>query len=175
MNKKMLLGVGLSAMTLCLCVTPSFAEDASPSPSPSLTPRQTIRQGMKKEVATIRQTIRTERNKIHADRLQVRFGFYADRLNNIAARIQILITKDQTAGKNVTKAQAQLDAGKATLTQAIADGQQAVSMFNSISVATWNVQQPEIKAAIAQAQKARKEFVTARQSMVSAVSILKTL
>jgi hypothetical protein len=124
--------------------------------------------------SAVRQTYRSERAKLHGERIDRRFSWYAERLQNIAERIQSRIDKEKADGKDVTKAQASLDAAKATLTQAIADGKTAVTMFEAIDVAKWDVQQPQVKAAIDQANKARSEFITARQQELDAVKALLT-
>lgn len=170
--------------TLCILVptTTVFAVDASPTPSsspkPQLIRKQEIkeaREEFKDEVKTANQQFRSEKAKQHADRLERRFAYYAKRFNTIATRIQTLIDKKKAAGKDITKAQAQLDASKVTLNQAIADGKKAVDMFRSITVATWDVQKPEVKAAIDQAQKARKEFVEAQTELLKTVSTIKNV
>lgn len=165
------MGVATAATLLLSTCTFVFADDAVPSPTPR--PRQLIQQQFKKSLQTEKETIRTDRAKFHATRLQRNFSFYALRLNNVATRIQSLINKRKASGKDVTAAQTQLDTSKATLQQAIADGQKAVDMFNAITVDVWNIQKPEVKAAITQAQLARKEFVTARTQMVQTVKLLR--
>jgi hypothetical protein len=168
--------------TAFLAATPVFAQynygapsttATSPAPTPSLRPGQIMRQDLKNDIGTMRQTIRSDRAKIHADRLARRFSFYTQRLTNIATRIQTNIDNQKAAGKDVTSAQTQLTTAKATLASATADGNTAVSMFNAITVEKWDQQQPQIKAAITQAQKARSEFVQARQQLIAVVQLLK--
>ena len=171
--KSTLVGFAAGSLLLAASISPVFADENTPVASPTPSPRSLIQEQFRNTVKTIRQTMRSERNKIHAATLQKNFGLYALRLNNIASRIQSAIDKRKAAGKDTTAAQTQLDTAKTTLTQAIADGQKAVDMFNAITVDKWDIQKPEIKAAIAQAQLARKEFVTARTQMVQAVKLLR--
>lgn len=171
--KGTLLTLAAGSLLLGASFTPAFAEEGTNS-SPSAKPRTLIQEQFRTAVKTIKQTIRTEKGKLHAATLQKNFGIYALRLNNIAARIQSAIDKSKAAGKDTTKAQAQLDTAKTTLAQAIADGQKAVDMFNAVTTASWNTQLPEIKAAIAEANMARKEFVQARIQMVQTVKLLRT-
>lgn len=171
----------------------SYAVDATATPTPTARPRVELREDIKKsreefkekvktekeelktEVKEARETFRSERAKVHADRLEKRFAEYNTRLTNIAARIQKNIDAKKAAGKDVSSAQTKLDAAKATLAQAVTDGATAVSMFRAITVSTWNVQLPEVKAAIEAANKARLEFVNARKGMIDAVIILKAI
>ncbi|PWU22757.1 hypothetical protein C5B42_05190 [Candidatus Cerribacteria bacterium 'Amazon FNV 2010 28 9'] len=173
-----------AATTFLLAGTalPAFADDATPAPSTSPNPwkqeGQTLRgeiKTLRADIATTRQTIRSDRGKFHAMILQRHFNFYAARLQNIATRVQNNINTQKSKGKDVTTAQSQLDTANATLKTAIADGQTAVSMFNNITVSAWNVQQPQIKAAIDQAQKARSEFVQARLQLLTVVQTLLAL
>lgn len=122
--------------------------------------------------AAVRQTYRSERAKLHGERLERRFSWYAERLQDIAKRIQSRIDALKADGKDVNSAQTSLDLANATLTQAIADGKKAVEMFQAITISTWDVQQPEIKAAIDQANTARKGFASARQQELDAVKAL---
>lgn len=178
--KKSLAISATTAVLLASVVGPVFAEDsATPTPttsaSTSPSPRKLIQEKFKESMQTLKETMRSTRNKEHATRLERNFGSYAVRLNNIAARIQSAIDKKTASGKATATAQAQLNTGKDTLAQAIKDGQTAVNMFNNISIAKWDVQNTEVKAAITQAQLARKEFAEARTQMVKAVSLLKSL
>ncbi len=119
-----------------------------------------------------RQLYRSERAQNHGERIEKRFAFYEERLRNIAARIQIRITTEKTAGKDTSAAQAALDKANTLLTQAVADGKLAVGMFQNISVAVWSTQAPEVKAAIEQANKARSGFVQVRLALIDATSAL---
>lgn len=136
---------------------------------------KTEKEELKTEIKTDRETFRSERAKTHADRIEKRFAEYNTRLTNIATRIQKNIDAKKAAGKDVTSAQTQLTSAKATLAQAVTDGATAVAMFRAITVSTWNVQLPEVKAAIDAANKARLEFVAARKGMVDTVVILKAI
>src|SRR5258708_34561280 len=120
--KKTVFGAISVGVLLASAVGPVFALDASPSPSPTLRPGQVIRQEERKEVKTIHEDMRTDRAKVHAARLKSHFAFYAMRLTNIDTRIQSLIDKKHTAGKNTDAAQTQLNTAKATLAQAVIDG-----------------------------------------------------
>lgn len=130
------------------------------------------RQEVRDKIQDARQTFRSERAKLHGERLQRRFLWYEERLNDIALRIQTRIDKEKAGGADVAAAQTALNTGKAKLATAVADGKKAVEMFSVITVDTWDIQKPEVKAAIDQANTARRGFVDARQSMMSAVSAL---
>lgn len=137
--------------------------------------RGTVRELNQERMASnsaTRQLYRSERAQNHGERIERRFAFYAQRLTNIATRIQSRIDTEKAAGKDTTAAQSALDKAKTLLTQAVADGKQAVTMFQSISVAVWSTQAPEIKAAIEQANKARTGFVQARLSLIDATTSL---
>jgi len=173
--KKTIFGALSVGMLLASAVGPVFADDTTPAPSASPRPGQVLRQEMHQEIKTMRGDIRSDRAKIHSDRLKNHFAFYATRLTNIDTRIQSLIDKKKAAGKNTDTAQTQLNTSKNTLAQAIADGNKAVDMFNTIPANTWDTQKPEVKAAITQAQLARKEFADARSQAVQAVKLLQNL
>lgn len=137
--------------------------------------KETMEDARKTRMATIsaaRQLYRTERAQNHGERIERRFAFYAQRLTNIATRIQTRIDTQKAAGKDTATAQAALDKAKTLLTQAVADGKQAVTMFQNISVAVWSTQTPEVKAAIEQANKARTGFVQVRLSLIDATAAL---
>lgn len=119
-----------------------------------------------------RQLYRSERAQVHGERLDLRFHFYAERLTNIATRIQTRIDTEKAAGKDVAAAQAALEKAKTLIATAVADGKTAVSLFQNISVSVWSTQAPEVKAAIEQANKARGEFVQARLSLIDATASL---
>ncbi len=127
----------------------------------------------KATISGARQLYRSERAANHGERIERRFTFYAQRLTNIATRIQKRIDTEKAAGKDVSAAQTALDKAKTLLAQAVVDSKQAVTMFQSISVATWDTQSPEIKAAIEQANKARAGFVQTRLSLIDATAALK--
>ncbi len=74
----------------------------------------------------------------------------------------------------MSTAQSSLDAAKTALAVAVADGKKAVEMFANITTATWNAQQPEIKAAIDQAQTARKGFAQSHKLLADAIRALAT-
>lgn len=126
----------------------------------------------REEVRDARQEFRTDKAGQHADRLERRFRWYAERLGAISSRLQDRITKEKSAGKNVAQAQSLLDTAKVQLATAVSDGEKAVSLFRAIPVTTWNLQKPEVKAAIEQAQKARKGFSDTRGTMIDALKAL---
>lgn len=186
--------IAATLMVASLAALPVLAEDttvatATATPAPTLRPALKIKEDalklrqdlktnkaeLKEDVKTMVGTLRTDHAKLHADRLERRFNFYFTRLSNIATRIQTNIDKTKAAGKNVAAVQTQLDTANTTLNQAKTDGASAVSMFRSIPVGSWDLQKPDVKAAIAQAQKARGEFVTARKQLVDVVTALKKL
>lgn len=202
-KKTVLLGVLGAFTALSLATLPVFAESESPKPiqirnqnikENNESFREDVREakttatapgsmrGVVKELnedrrasnSAVRQTYRSERAKLHGERIEKRFSWYAERLGNIATRVQARIDKEKTEGKDVAKAQTSLDTAKVTLAQAVADGKTAVTMFQAIDVAKWDVQQPQVKAAIAQANKARVGFVTTRQQLMDAVKALLT-
>lgn len=177
-HMKQVLG-GLAGIALLTTTTISvFAVEATPTLRPGQQFRQEvqeIRKETKTAVQTARQEFRTNKAGEHGSRLENRFAFYAQRLNNIIARTQRHIDAKKNDGKDVTNAQSKLDNAKQVLATAISDGQKAVALFQAINVDTWDVQQPEIKAAIEQANKARKGFVEARRLLIEIVQLLRQL
>ncbi|HSW90110.1 MAG TPA: hypothetical protein VLH19_04535 [Patescibacteria group bacterium] len=133
------------------------------------------KQTFRASVSAAQEEFRANMAKVHGERLNRRFAFYAARLNNILARIQSRIDKEKVAGKDVTTAQSDLDSAKAKLTQAIKDGNAAVTAFENITPQNWQAQKADAKAAMALAQKARQEFIDARRLMVDAVQTLAQL
>ncbi len=127
----------------------------------------------KASVSATRQTYRSERAKLHGERIEKRFAFYAERLSNIATRLQSRIDKLKAEGKDVQSPQQALDISLVTLEKAINDSKVAVEMFGNISISTWDSQQPEIKAAIVQAGVARTGFTIAQGQMMSVVRQIK--
>lgn len=139
--------------------------------------RETMREAREVRRASIsgaRYTFRTERARIHGERLARRFAFYEQRLTNIANRIATRIEKERSEGKDVSSAQSSLDAARTALATAVADGKKAVEMFTTITATTWDTQQPEIKAAIEQAQLARKGFAQSHKFLADSIRALAT-
>jgi hypothetical protein len=133
---------------------------------------QEAREVRKATMAAARRTYRSERAQVHGERLDRRFAFYAQRLTTIATRIQTRIDTKKQTGADVATAQAALDKAKLLITQATSEGAQAVSLFENITVTTWDLQAPQIKAAIEQANKARMSFVSARLALLDAAAAL---
>lgn len=170
---------GLAGVALLTTTTVSvFAVEATPTLRPGQQFRQEvqeIRQETKTAVQTARQEFRVNKASEHGSRLEKRFAFYAQRLNNIIARIQRHIDAKKNDGKDVSNVQSKLDNAKQVLATAVSDGQKAVALFKAINVDTWDVQRPEIKAAIEQANKARKGFVETRRLLIEVVQLLRQL
>lgn len=169
------LAVSATAVMLMFNAAPVLGVETTSSTSASPKPRTVIQEQFKTAVQTLKGAGQVLKAKMHAARLQKNFAIYELRLNKIAARIQSLIDKRKAAGKDVTNVQAQLDAGKASLAKAVMDSKKAVDMFNAILLTQWDPKNAQVKAAISQAELARKEFVEARLQMVKSVKLLREL
>lgn len=159
--KKTLLLVPL----LMLCaVSPVSAEDKTLRET-RLENRQEVRSEIKENRQEVRELRADNRQEVrsvvaenHANRLEVRFNFYYDRLNAIAVRLQSRLDTLKSEGKDTASALAKLQEAKNKLESAKSLGAQSVSAFRAIDPAKFEEQKAEAKAARDLANQARAAF-----------------
>ena len=107
----------------------------------------------------------------HAQRLQTRFEFYYQRLQQIAEKIQARLQTMANNGLETTAAQAKLQTALQLLEQAKIKGDEAIKQFEAIDPTQYQAQRQMALQAGETAQAARNQFRTARQTMLEAVQI----
>lgn len=133
---------------------------------------ETKRNIVEDRTQTLQQRLRSTRAHIHGLRLEIRFRFYEQRLNNIATRIQQRIDIEKSENKNVTSAQEALNKGKTALATAVDTGKKAVAALKAITAEQWTQQAAEAKTAKDLADAARNSFIEARSHMMDAIKAL---
>lgn len=132
--------------------------------------------GVREEVKEKMEEFRSKVAENHANRLERRFKFYANRLNNIIARFQTrldILSKDEK--KNTTDAKAKLDATSALLVKAIAAGENAVKAFRAIDPTKFSEQKTARIAAQSLAKDALKLFKDTNDALKLALKALKAI
>jgi len=133
------------------------------------------RKEIREETKTKLQTMRSNIAENHANRLEKRFKFYSERLNNIISRFQTRLDLLKKDGKDPSSAQAKLDAAKAKLAEAKVKGEAAVAAFKAIDPAKFSEQKTEALAARDLATAARKLFIDTETLLKEALKSLKTI
>jgi ABC-type amino acid transport substrate-binding protein len=136
---------------------------------------QERREDLKATVSGMRQAFRSDVAKLHADRLNNRFGFYNRRLTTVIEKIQGRIDKTKEEGKDVTAAQAKLDEAKAKLAESNKYAMDAVAKFRSIEPTKYNEQKSVALEARDLAEKGREAFVATVKLLRECVELLKAL
>lgn len=118
-----------------------------------------------------RQIERDERAEKHAERLQLRFTNYYDRLNKIIEKVQTRFANMKADGKDISLAQAKLDEAKTKLELAKTLGDESVSLFNSIEADKFEIQKEIALSAKNKANEARKAFIETHKLIKEAVKL----
>lgn len=129
----------------------------------------------KLEIQEIRQDIRNNIAKNHAERLQNRFTFYGDRLGNIITRFQLRLDTLKANGKNTTATQVKLDLAKSKLAEAKLKGETSIAAFTALESSNLKEQKAEFLAARDLANSARKLFEETHTVLKEALRELKTI
>lgn len=136
---------------------------------------QERREDLKASASGLRQAIRSDVAKMHADRLNNRFGFYNRRLTTVIEKIQARIDKTKADGKDVSEAQAKLDEAEAKLAESNKYAMDAVAKFRSIEPTKYDEQKSVALEARDLAEKGREAFVATVKLLRECVELLKAL
>lgn len=121
----------------------------------------------------VRQEIRSNVAQVHAERLQIRFAGYYERLNKLMAKIQTRINQMSAEGKNVSTAQQKMNEAKTALTSAKTYGDQSLAKFKSIQPENYEAQRAIALEARDLAEKAREQFFQTLKLMKEVVAQLR--
>ncbi|KKU89291.1 MAG: hypothetical protein UY18_C0001G0023 [Microgenomates group bacterium GW2011_GWF2_47_9] len=128
------------------------------------------REEQRQEIQTKRIETRLRLAKNHAERLQKRFSFYYERLNNIITRFQARLDLSKTEGKDTTTSQQLLDQAKSNLLSAESKGKEAIQTFTSFDP-EWSQDEMQNKVRLgqSQAEEARNAFKQVLELLKSAL------
>ena len=169
--KKNLIGL-IFLLSLAISTTQILAVENEVAPRADGSPGQNETQTVDQVANPLAQ--QPASNKIaanHAQRLQTRFEFYYQRLQQISEKIQARLQTMATNGLNVTAAQTKLQTAIQLLKQAKNNGAEAVEQFEAIDPTQYQAQRQMALQAGEAAQTAHNQFRTARQVMLEAVQI----
>lgn len=133
--------------------------------------RQELREDLKTNMQEKRSTIAES----HAQRLELRFKFYFDRLSNIIGRFQVRLDLLKKDGKDVAAAQAKLDTAKTRLAEAKTKGEASIASFKAVDPTKISEQKTELLAARDLANAARKLYSDVNNLLKLALKELKNI
>lgn len=122
-----------------------------------------------------REARRSEVAQHHAERLEIRFTAYYDRLMKIADKIQTRIDTLKSEGHDTSGAQIKLDEAKASLASARTLSLEAVAKFKSIDPDNYESQRAVAMAAKETANEARDYYQKAVEQLKVSVVALQAL
>lgn len=127
------------------------------------------------QIQEIRQENRSNVAELHATRLERRFKFYYERLNNIMTRFQARLDLLTSEGKSTSTVQLKLSTAKAKLEEAKLKGARAIAAFRAIDPVKVRDQKSALLIASNLATEARKLFQDTLDLLKLAFKELKTI
>jgi hypothetical protein len=124
---------------------------------------QNQRQASPQQPQRIQEQQRTDAAGQHAVRIQNRFSYYADRLDEVAAKLQTLIEAMAKAGVRVEAANNTLIEAQVEIRQGRKLGEEASEAYWSIGVSDYAEQQQKASESIQAATQARVSYQKAVQ------------
>jgi hypothetical protein len=161
-----------------------FAEEVS-SLTPTTHEKQTLREKIQEKINSFREkteervdnklNFRDQRAALHADRLQVHFDSYYERITRIIEKVQKRLDVMKNNKKDVSGAQVKLDEAKLKLEEAKKLGDDAISIFNAIKPENYEEQRSEALRARDMAQEARKAFEAVLKLVKDSIKLAKVI
>ncbi|MCA9373422.1 hypothetical protein KC921_05010 [Candidatus Woesebacteria bacterium] len=134
--------------------------------------RQQERNDTLRQVQINAQERRSEFAQQHAERIERRYALYAERLLNLADRIEARAQILSADGTDVSAALAKVTEARTLIESAQSSGDEAVTEFRSIDPATYEEQRDVALAARDLAETSIADFKAARDLLQEAVRLL---